>query len=311
MSAAPAPLDPAGPPSPDRLDDVMLAMDVVDTLRHRERIVAAELDAAGREAELMRRLRDIYDAQGIEVPDSILKEGIKALEEDRFVYRPPADGVAVRLAKLYVSRRRWLAPALWSAGGLAAAALAFQLLWAGPRAAEWARLPAEVEARRAAVVALAVDPAVDADADAIARAAQGAAGRGDREEAREGLAALVDLEAQLAAEYEVRIVSRPGESTGVFRVPDDAPNARNHYIIVEAVAPGGRLVEVPVTSEEDQTTRRVSKWGQRVSEALYGRIADDKRDDQIVQNDVLGLKARGELAPEFDPGVEDGAILSW
>ena len=35
----------------------MIAMDVVDTLRHREDLVRRELDEEGREAELIERLR--------------------------------------------------------------------------------------------------------------------------------------------------------------------------------------------------------------------------------------------------------------
>ena len=51
------------------LDDVMLAMDVVDTLRHEETLVTRELGAADREAQLIERLRKIYHDQGIEVPE--------------------------------------------------------------------------------------------------------------------------------------------------------------------------------------------------------------------------------------------------
>ncbi|MGB5297749.1 MAG: DUF6384 family protein, partial [Thiogranum sp.] len=68
------------------LDDVMLAMDVVDTLRRRRRLVERELDAEGREQDLKQRLRKIYTAQGIEVPDHVLEEGVAALKEERFVY---------------------------------------------------------------------------------------------------------------------------------------------------------------------------------------------------------------------------------
>ena len=39
--------------APHALDDVMLAMDVVDTLRHQEVLVARELDETRREAELI------------------------------------------------------------------------------------------------------------------------------------------------------------------------------------------------------------------------------------------------------------------
>src|SRR5690606_26118947 len=94
------------------LDDVMLAMDVVDTLRHEQKLVARELGASAREAQLIERLRKIYHDQGIEVPDRILAEGVKALEESRFTYTPPPDTFSTRLARLYVSRGRWGRPAL-------------------------------------------------------------------------------------------------------------------------------------------------------------------------------------------------------
>ncbi|OYW82927.1 MAG: hypothetical protein B7Z22_13340, partial [Hyphomonas sp. 32-62-5] len=97
----------AVPDEPRKLDDVMLAMDVVDTLRHRTRIVDMELNEEAREEQLIARLKEIYGAQGIEVPDRILKDGVKALAEQRFVYKPPADTFSVKLAKMYVSRKKW------------------------------------------------------------------------------------------------------------------------------------------------------------------------------------------------------------
>ena len=47
-----------------------------------------ELNEEGREAELIDRLRQIYRDQGIEVPDHMLAEGVKALKDSRFVYTP-------------------------------------------------------------------------------------------------------------------------------------------------------------------------------------------------------------------------------
>ena len=55
------------------LDDVMLAMDVVDTLRRRERMVARELDEHGRAEDLKQRLRRIYAQQGLDVPDHVTR----------------------------------------------------------------------------------------------------------------------------------------------------------------------------------------------------------------------------------------------
>jgi hypothetical protein len=56
QSPAPAPADASKAP----LDDVMLAMDVVDTLRHRQDLVVRELDADTREKNLVDKLREIY-----------------------------------------------------------------------------------------------------------------------------------------------------------------------------------------------------------------------------------------------------------
>src|SRR6476646_3526463 len=77
------------PSQPQTLDDLMIAMDVVDTLRHRDDLVQRELNEEGRESELVARLRQIYRDQGIEVPDHVLADGVKALQDSRFVYTPP------------------------------------------------------------------------------------------------------------------------------------------------------------------------------------------------------------------------------
>lgn len=89
------------------LDEVMLAMDVVDTLRHQRAQVAAELDEDQRRAQLIARVQSIYESQGMEVPEEVIAAGVQALVEDRFVYTPPERSLAVRLAEIYVERLRW------------------------------------------------------------------------------------------------------------------------------------------------------------------------------------------------------------
>ena len=120
---------PAAPAIRDKnkLDDVLLAMDVVDTMRHREQLVLTELDAGAREAALLARLRDIYAAQGIDVPERILKEGVKALEEKRFQYEPPKPSLGVTLARIYITRDRWLAPVAFALVAVMALFGAWQL----------------------------------------------------------------------------------------------------------------------------------------------------------------------------------------
>ncbi len=107
------------------------------------------------------------------------------------------------------------------------------------------------------------------------------------------------------------IVSRPGERSGVFRVPDANTGARNYYLVVEALDPAGKPVALPVTSEEDGKTETVTKWAVRVPKTTYDAVARDKGDDGIVQNNILADKPRGMLAPDYRMRVSGGAILSW
>src|SRR5512144_2981355 len=102
------------------LDDVMLAMDVVDSLRHADKLVERELGSEERDRQLKERLRQLYAAQGIDVPEHILEEGVAALREDRFVYRPPPAGLGRSLALVWVRRGRWLKALAVAAGILAA-----------------------------------------------------------------------------------------------------------------------------------------------------------------------------------------------
>ncbi len=65
------------------LDDIMLAMDVVDTLRHQQLLVERELNADDRDEKMKQRLREIYASQGIDVPDDVLEQGVAALSIER------------------------------------------------------------------------------------------------------------------------------------------------------------------------------------------------------------------------------------
>jgi hypothetical protein len=303
-----------------KLDDVLLAMDVVDTLRHREQLVLTELDAGAREAALLARLKDIYAAQGIDVPERILKEGVKALEEKRFLYEPPKPSLRVSLAKLYITRGRWLAPVSFCVVAIAALFGAYQIGVVVPARAEAERarielaetLPAELTRLHGEIGAIALEDGVTLRADSLLSEGRTAIAASDAKAARSAVEGLRTLQADVAAIYQVRVVYGPGEEyTGVFRIPDDVPGGRNYYLIVEAVDPAGRLVEVPVTSEEDRKSDRVSRWGQRVSEAVFNGVAADKGDDQIVQDAVIGQKTAGYLAPQYTVETPGGAILEW
>jgi len=300
-------LAPEKPP----LDEVMLAMDVVDTLRHRELIVQRELSADERDSQLIERLREIYAGQGISVSDAVLERGVRDLRENRFAFTPAAPSIGRALALVYVSRRRWAPPLFLVTGVVAAVLLGWQTLVRGPELAAIAALPNELEQSYVAVVDVAEESAVDARAADLRSDGEQALAREDYGGARTAIAALDELNAVLQQEYELHVVSRPGQLSGVWRVPDDNPNAQNYYLIVEAIDPAGDRLTLPIRSEENGRTSRVSQWGQRVEAARFRATAADKQDDGIIQNDVIANKRRGILQPELQPGVLPGAITDW
>lgn len=301
------------------LDDVMFSMDVVDTLRQEARFVARELNEESKRERLKDRLREIYRGQGIEVPDHILEEGVRALEERRFVYNPPKLGIAGTMARLYVTRLQW---GRWAGGALAA----LMLLWAGwqviyewprERAAEQARIElTETLPQRLNTLHATIASETDV-LEALERAAQlrdaglAAAQAGQRDAAREAQAELGALLQELRLAYKVTIVSRPGESSGLWRIPRINPESRNYYLIVEALNDDGQPIERVITNEETGQREAVKKWAVRVSEPTFARVKADKEDDGIIQNDVIGVKARGALETNWRVDTQGGALTQW
>lgn len=88
--------------SEEQFDDILMAMDVVDTLRQNKQVVERELKIAHYDEDLIEKLRNVYAAQGIDVPDHILQKGVDALREDRFVYTPMPPSFSRSLAEKYV-----------------------------------------------------------------------------------------------------------------------------------------------------------------------------------------------------------------
>jgi Family of unknown function (DUF6384) len=312
-ASAPAPEAP-----PAKLDDLMLAMDVVDTLRHEEALVEKELSQDQRDAALKVRLRRIYESQGLTVTDRILEEGIRALKESRFAYTPPQPSFATFMAKLWI-RRKTVGPILLILVGLLAAFVGWQIWRAGEaaRVAEEIRievtetLPKALAASADAARAAATDPDAIARIDALVATGEAASKAGDADGMRKAIADLDALRAALLQTYQLRIVSRPGEDTGVFRIPDVNEGAKNYYIIVEPVTESGEVLSLPMVNQEDGQTYSVSKWGVRVPEATYNAIRDDKSDDGIVQDNILGEKPRGTLKVSYRMPVETGVITEW
>lgn len=301
------------------LDDVMLAMDVVDTLRHRQDLVERELREDVRAAALIDKLREIYADQGIDVPDHVLKEGVDALAESRFVYTPPRAGFSTALARLYVSRGRWGAAlvAIVVAVGLVLAAyqFAYRPFVASQQVALEERLSEELPAQMDAIYATIyretkVQEAVR-QAEEISTQGKSAAAAGELERAEAAVSDLAELRDLLRLEYRLTIVNRSGVRTGVSTSPDDILEATNRYLVVEALSPDNEVLTLPILNEESGEIEDVDIFAIRVPENVYEAVARDKQDDGIVQQNIVGVKQFGYLDVDYVVPVLGGAITRW
>jgi hypothetical protein len=301
------------------LDDVMLAMDVVDTLRHNQDLVARELAGEARETQLIDRLRKLYHQQGIEVSDAILKEGVAALNESRFVYTPPKPGLGVALARMYVARKRWL-PATFALFLMLLIGLGgYFLVWKPYREAQAEqvrielaeKLPAEMDALYQTIFEeTKVTQAADNAAE-IRDHGKRAAAEGNRTAAEQAIADLTTIRDTLRQEYQLRVVSRDGVKSGFWTFPEINTEATNYYVVVEAVDSRGTALSLPILNEEDNKTETVNIWGIRVPETVYRAVEADKRDDGIIQRNIMGIKEFGYLEPTYLVDVLGGAVTRW
>lgn len=289
------------------LDDIMLAMDVVDTLRRRERLVKKELDEEGRHEDLKERLRKIYAAQGIEVPDHVIDQGVAALKEERFTYKPPPDTFSTRLARIYVKRNKW---GKWLLGGIAVPAIAGLINYFTITLPN-AGLPDELKSLHNEVVQMAKSDNARQTADRYLAAGQSALASENTDRAKATVTELQSLRTSLQQEYTIRIVNRQGVKSGVWRIPDINTSARNYYLIVEAIDASGHTLSTNILNEETGKSSTVDIWGLRVDKSVFERVASDKRDDGIIENDRMGYKERGYLMPKYEMKTSGGAITTW
>jgi Family of unknown function (DUF6384) len=413
------------------LNEVMLAMDVVDTLRHQQSLVDRELGAEDHDRALIAKVRKIYADQGLEVTDEVIASGVEALREERFTYTPPKKSFQLTLAHLYVNRGRWAKRGAVLLAVLLVIYLGYQFAVVAPQkrsrqkaahainlridrqqdqisvakermarlnqslmetkqagsheasaatrglADQAARdistagekiqalekleikthvdgsgtaknvdsltgrldqrkelisalgvhlnnaekavtaidelkiLPEKLSGQRDRVLSEARQDDARSQAEELYNDAMTALGSGNVAAAQNGYALLQQLYDQLVQEYQIRIVSRQDVRSGVWRVPQNNPNARNYYIIVEAVTAAGKRLAVPVTSEENGKTDIVEQWGLRVKASVFEQIKRDKTDDGIINNNVFGQKKRGFLQPRYLIPTTGGAITQW
>jgi len=297
----------------------MLAMDVVDTLRHRQDLAVRELGTDAKEQQLIDKLRDIYHQQGIEVPDHILKEGVSALQESRFTYDPPPSGFGTTLARLYVGRKSWGKPVGALLVALLVLGVGYYGVWQPYQhgQVEAARvelsegLPAQMDALYQTIFEETKVQQAVVNAEALRTRGKAFAAEGNRPGAEEAVSGLTALRDQLRQEYVLRVVNRSDVQSGFWAIPEINTAATNYYIVVEALDADGNALSLPILNEESGQTETVNIWGVRVPENVYDGVAADKRDDGIIQVNEVGRKSSGFLNVEYNMPVLGGAVTRW
>ena len=292
-------------------DELMVAMDVVDTLRHQEKLAQGELNATYRRKALIEKLRRIYAEQGIEVSDVILEEGVRALEEERFEFKAEGDAFGRLLALFYVRRRSVLKTLLVALGlGVGGYGLYYGL-YHYPKVQRLQSLMTSTDKHFNTIVLLSKDKHATKMAKELLNKAKAAINSGDMSTAKKAEAALSSLYRKLLQTYMIRIVQSPSERSGIWRIPPRNPRGKNYYLIVEAIGEDGKPVSLEIENEEDGKKEQVKRWGIRVPKSVYEAVRADKMEDGIVDKRTVGKKERGKLEPTYYINVVGGKITRW
>lgn len=295
------------------LNEMLRVMDVAREMR-RNRDVAEEMF---RRDEVRDELRAKLMRSAKLAGDRVTKAEIDAAIDQYFAtlntYQDPKPGWKSAFAHAWVWRKR-------IAAGVAAVAItlggAYYLFFSSA-----APLSPTVQANRAVAAeqetasvlverigAMTNDPAVIGQAQSLQAEINAARGEDVTTAivAREKLAEMVD---QLAASYEVHVVSAPGEPSAIERGMGD--KASIYYVIVEARDASGNVIPQSIRNAETGRVETVTKWAEEVPQAVYQRLKQDKVKDGLLGETLFSTKTRGNLQPDIKiPGASGVPITS-
>lgn len=155
----------------------------------------------------------------------------------------------------------------------------------------------------------------DAEASAALAAArertEAAVRSADLQAAQVALADEQRLADFILSRFELRIVDRAGVQSGVWRYTEGSPEARDYYLVVEAVDATGRVLVLPIENEETQRTESVRMFGVRVPAEVYERYRAEKIARGRIEQRQIGRKPSGVLKMQFDLPSSGGYITEW
>lgn len=153
--------------------------------------------------------------------------------------------------------------------------------------------------------------AASAALDQALKTADPSQGREGLAPAHQAAAALSQIVETLGLNYTLTVVNRPNVRSGVWRYSTNNRNARNYYLVVEALDPQGKPVAIPVRNEESGAVEKVELMALRVPESQYEKVKADKLDNGLVDDSEVGRKSRGNLSVDYAVPVSGGFITHW
>jgi len=295
------------------ISDDLLAMDVADTLQ-REASLAVADNAARAEA-----LRSHYSAFGIELSDRAIADGVAARNDNRYRHIPKVRGLRVQLARLYISRRRWVPLTLAAILSVAVVLGGYVLAYQPYRNAQLQQaelelaqmMPATMDALYGTIHE--ETKVQQAESQAVAARDRGlaAAKQGDRAGAQQAIADLTAIRDALRAEYQLKIVDSPDGKWGFWTFPQSNSEATNYYLVVQAIGADDSAITLPIRSEETGRTEKVSVWGERVPEDVYRAVEADKEDNGVIEHNLIAVKEFGFLTPGYLIPTLGGELTRW
>ncbi len=290
------------------LNEMLRVMDVAREIG-RDRATAERMfQQTDIRVQLREKLLRSAEVSGDRVTAAEIDAAIDQYFQDLHTYRDPATSWATLWAYAWIWRRR-------IAAAMAVIVFAIGSLWLlffSPVAP----LNSEVQARRnlatqnarAAELMTQIQAIAD-DAQAVQRAdslqAQvSTASTADTRSATTAIEQLEQLQAQLAAEYHVRIVSGGNAASMLEREGLNEQTRRyrsaGYYVIVEAIDVSGKVLPQQIRNAETGKVETVNRWAERVPEEVYQRLATDKRSDGVLNETVFSKKSRGQLEPKVE-----------
>jgi len=308
---------------PDSLSvaEMLRIMDVATTLRLDRELVEEQLNVEQLKERLKERMLAASKVTGESVTPEEVDLAIRQYYAKLYTFHEPKMSFRVALAHAWVRRRELL---IKSGLLLTACALGWWLIFSpsAPLAASGrahrkaGQITAEIAKRAEVVRATAHDPKV---APEVARLVSEADAYRKRDDVK-GLESirndLEDVKSKLGEEYAVIAVPQDtkqgrNRSTVVRYPPDNNGKLiKAYYLFVQARKADGKPIPRRIHNSEIAVDEDVTTWAEQIPEAVYERLAKDKREDGILNETAFAVKRKGELNEEVTMPGADGKPLA-